>query len=478
MGDVLLPILRDTKDPHYRYKMPKLTCKVEGSGNGIKTVITNMVSIAKSLDRPPSYLTKFFGCELGAQVTMNNEIYVVNGSHDESKLIHLLYGFIRKFVLCAKCNNPETSLSVNTGNQTIRQKCIACGHEATINKSIHKLTTYIINHPPDNSNVVEQTKTKTKSTKPDKKSKGKTGTSNGNSSPTNSGQLVDSGNDINSKNDDFDEFDDFDQNELTPDEYNKRMREMNDGFNSGMYINDLKKESGNIFYKLVKEKKEQDLLLDPAVQKELYEEAKRLDIKDKSTLILSELLFTENMIDEVKKYKMLLLRFCVGNKKAQKYLLGGFEKLVGDIYKDKLFNNAVKVLKQFYDEEILDEDVIIEWSSKESKKYVRKEISKKIHEKVAPLIKWLKEAEEEESSDEEGDESDEKENNKNGSTNGQKQRQESVDSDDIDIDFSHRAADGIIEVQSIKPVIVPVNADVVSNNETVLTHEEIDIDNI
>ncbi len=54
MSDVLIPILKNTKDPHYRYKMPKLTAKVEGSGNGIKTVVTNMVQIAKSLDRPPS----------------------------------------------------------------------------------------------------------------------------------------------------------------------------------------------------------------------------------------------------------------------------------------------------------------------------------------------------------------------------------------------------------------------------------------
>jgi len=235
-----------------------------------------------------------------------------------------------------------------------------------------------------------------KTSKCDKKSK-KNGSGNGSNSPTNNNngtQLADD-----RINEDFDDFDDFDQTELTPDEYNKRMREICDGFSSGMYVNDLKRESGNLFYKIVKEKKEANLLSDQNVQKELYEEAKQLDIKDKSTLILSELLFTENIMDEIKTYKMLLLRFCLSNKKAQKYLLGGYEKLVGDVYKDKLLNNAVKILKQFYDEEILDEDVIIEWSAKESKKYVSKEMSKKIHEKVAPLIKWLKEAEEEEDSE-------------------------------------------------------------------------------
>jgi translation initiation factor 5 len=33
--------------------MPKLIAKVEGKGNGIKTVIVNMVEVAKALNRPP-----------------------------------------------------------------------------------------------------------------------------------------------------------------------------------------------------------------------------------------------------------------------------------------------------------------------------------------------------------------------------------------------------------------------------------------
>jgi len=482
----MLPILRDTKDPHYRYKMPKLTARIEGSGNGIRTVITNMTAIAKALGRPPAYPTKYFGCELGAQIAMNNEIYVVNGSHDEAKLINLLYGFIRKFVLCTKCNNPETSLSV-TSNQTIRQKCIACGHEAIINKAIHKLTTYIINHPPDNpSGGAADAKSKGgKSGKSEKKSKKGGSSSNGNNSPTNTGQLIEGGDQNGVANDDFDDFDDFDENQFTSDEYNKRMREICDGFSSGMYMNDMKKESGNLFFMLVKEKKEKNLLLDAAVQKELLEEAKRLDIKDKSVLVLSELLFTENIIEEIKKYKNLFLRFCYENKKAQKYLLGGFEKLVGDVYKDKLLNNAVKVLKQFYDEEILDEEVIIEWSAKESKKYVSKEMSRKIHEKVAPLIKWLKEAEEE--SDEDDDEEESKSKPvavKSSAAKPQPQaqqqkRQESVESDqdddDLDVDFSHRVSG--IQVQTVKPAaaVAPVNA---GSNASDDAQDDLDIDNI
>lgn len=50
----MININRQTNDMFYRYKMPKLAAKVEGTGNGIKTVLVNVSAIAKALYRPPA----------------------------------------------------------------------------------------------------------------------------------------------------------------------------------------------------------------------------------------------------------------------------------------------------------------------------------------------------------------------------------------------------------------------------------------
>ncbi|XP_047153098.1 eukaryotic translation initiation factor 5-like [Vigna umbellata] len=139
----------NSDDAFYRYKMPRMITKIEGRGNGIKTNVVNMVDIAKALARPASYTTKYFGCELGAQSKFDEKTGTshVNGAHDTAKLAGLLEIFIKKYVQCYGCGNPETDILI-TKSQMIQLKCAACGFVSDVDMR-DKLTTFIIKNPPE-----------------------------------------------------------------------------------------------------------------------------------------------------------------------------------------------------------------------------------------------------------------------------------------------------------------------------------------
>nr|GME08118.1 eukaryotic translation initiation factor 5-like [Ipomoea batatas] len=139
----------NSDDAFYRYKMPRMITKIEGRGNGIKTNIVNMVDIAKALARPPAYTTKYFGCELGAQSKFDEKTgtSLVNGAHDTSKLAGLLENFIKKYVQCYGCGNPETEVII-TKSQMIQLKCAACGFVSDVDMR-DKLTSFILKNPPE-----------------------------------------------------------------------------------------------------------------------------------------------------------------------------------------------------------------------------------------------------------------------------------------------------------------------------------------
>lgn len=128
--------------------MPRLIAKVEGRGNGIKTVIPNMSAISTALTRPPAYSAKFFGFELGALtfIDAKTDRYGVNGAHEAEKLASLLDTYIQKFVLCADCKNPETDLIIKNKSDIYRD-CKACGSKTLVDHR-HKLATYILKNPP------------------------------------------------------------------------------------------------------------------------------------------------------------------------------------------------------------------------------------------------------------------------------------------------------------------------------------------
>ncbi|KAJ8274850.1 hypothetical protein COCON_G00094750 [Conger conger] len=387
---------RSVSDQFYRYKMPRLVAKVEGKGNGIKTVIVNMVDVAKALNRPPTYPTKFFGCELGAQTQFDskNDRYIVNGSHEANKLQDMLDGFIRKFVLCPECDNPETDLHINPKKQTIGNSCKACGYRGMLDTR-HKLCTFILKNPPENESGSVKKEKEKKNRKKDKEN-GSNGSDAGSHGEFDAPDAVD--------RDDEDE--DWSV-ETTEEAQRRRMGEISEHAKNLTLSEDLEKtleERVNLFYNFVKDKKEEGAI--DAADKEILAEAERLDVKAMGPLILSELLFDENIRDQIKKYKRHFLRFCHNNKKAQKYLLGGFECLV-KLHQAQLLPRVAVVLKDLYDADLLEEDVILSWAEKVSKKYVSKELAKEMHAKAAPFVKWLKEAEEESEGSEEEEEDDE-----------------------------------------------------------------------
>lgn len=401
-----LNVNRSITDQFYRYKMPRILAKVEGKGNGIKTVIANMPEVSKALCRPPTYPCKFFGCELGAQTQFDfkNERYIVNGSHDPAKLQDLLDIFIRKFVLCPECDNPETHLRVK--KTQIGQHCAACGYQGMLDMR-HKLTTYILKNPPEiNPAQSGASKTGRKMKRSQQK------------------QHQNGEGDADQDDDDLPDDDDLDWSVDTSESAVKeRMQNLTSGAKVLTLNDDLEKtpqERLDIFFRFVKKKKEDNALAN--CDKDICAEADRLDVKEKAPLILAEILLDENILKQLKQYKLHFLRLTHDSPKAQKYLLGGFEQLCG-LYQDTLMPKVPVILKAMYDLDFLEEEVILAWAKKPSKKYVSKETNELIHEKASPFVKWLAEAEEEESSEDE----------------------------EVEVSFSNRSGGGGLKVETVAP---------------------------
>ncbi|KAF9116647.1 hypothetical protein BGX27_000566 [Mortierella sp. AM989] len=143
-------------DPYYRYKMPALEIRInparvrtnnpqkEAVEVPASTQIQNLTAIAKALNRPLEYLSKFFELEFEMQGVMDDRqrwFKLCGGELSEQDLMIVLDKFIRRFVLCFICNNPETALTIF--NTHIMKECGACGQSTRVDR-FSKLTRYIL----------------------------------------------------------------------------------------------------------------------------------------------------------------------------------------------------------------------------------------------------------------------------------------------------------------------------------------------
>ena len=138
--------LANAGDAFYRYKMPKMVIKIEGKGNGIKTVLPNLIDVARALERPVEYLFKYFIYELGVSSKTvgygKERVFVLMGDHTLA-LKGILNGFIERYVQCKTCGNPETAIVIT---RKLCLTCKACGDKVKI-KETDRLANYILSHP-------------------------------------------------------------------------------------------------------------------------------------------------------------------------------------------------------------------------------------------------------------------------------------------------------------------------------------------
>nr|CAG4634773.1 EOG090X05QT [Alona affinis] len=251
----------------------------------------------------------------------------------------------------------------------------------------HKLTTFILKNPPEVSPAAQGASlTEGKKAKRGKKQDGQSGSPKQGSDGSENEQDA-------TNNDDDDDW----AVDVSEAAVKARMEDLTSGA-KGMTISDdlekTPKERIDLFYSYVKQRRDQGLLTKAGTDKDIVLEAERLEVKDKAPLILCELIFDINTIVQMKTYRTLLLRFTHGNVKAQKALLGGIECVI-NLHQSTLLPKVPHILKGLYELDLVDEEIILEWGSKPSRKYVSKELSTDILAKAQPFLTWLKDAEEE-----------------------------------------------------------------------------------
>ena len=425
--------------------MERLQSKIEGKGNGIKTVVANLTSVSNSLARPPSCkithllklitqltlivdIIKYFGFELGAQTTNNpnDDRWIINGAHDAAKLQDYLDGFINKFVLCKKCKNPETDVNIKDGR--IFLDCKACGQRSEADPR-HKLSSFILKNQPKKGKKDKSTKKAERKARKEAEANGDHDDENGNGS----GSLGESASDHADENGDV-ELDAGSDDELTrriaaeakeideptntkvewsvdtseaavkarqnelPDELKRTLVISNGGAPLGNGDGDDDDAGANTSYDqlgswIVSTASEAGGVAHVS-DVDIYRKAQELGIerKHRTLTVLAQTIFDDGIVKQIPARAGMLRKMIDGSDKHQKALLGGTERFVG-IEKPGLVPQVSAILMKYYDEDVVTEEVLRSWGTKASKKYVDLATSKKVRKSAEKFMEWLENAE-------------------------------------------------------------------------------------
>ena len=388
-------------DPSYRYQMPRLQAKVEGRGNGIKTLIVNVTDIGLSLNREPPEICKFFGTELGSLTNFSQDKGVdralVNGNHSAQDLQAMLCRYIENFVLCKQCRLPETTYKIKAG--LISQKCAACGNKDAVDMT-HKLTTFILaQHKRAKELAAQNGEKKAQKDKKDKKEN----TDEAAADDDNEKEVKKKQKDKKDKGDDSAKKSPKSRSADVADEFA-------DAENNGDDETDSKATEDSI-----ERIKSWMVEHGDATHQQILEEIRSIQTLASlppacRIIIYLGTAFSENVISgkEIQKNKTILALLAASNIQ-QRQLISSFEWFCGTRC-PQLQKYFPVLLKNLFDEELIEEDVFFEWSSDTvrneysvDESMITYETLEQLKQSAAPFIKWLAEAEEEGDGDDDED---------------------------------------------------------------------------
>jgi len=383
-----------SEDPFYRYKMRQLYVQVVGKGKMIKTVLLNIDDVAKDLKVAPSYMTAFIGYEIGAQYKYDakkpeREKASISGDIQVVDLSTIVKEFIQKVILCPKCKLPETTMRIDKKTQIVSLTCRSCGEASNLILR-PKFQQFILNHPSlVVTHVVEQklkqkqeeatTETPTKPVKPEE---------NGEPNPEKAEKREKK---PRKKKNEDDENDIEWSVDTSVEAIKQRRREM------------LPDSVRQLVVAAEKDKDpctelRQFLQGNNRTPEEIVAEVVKIQNDNgfsnfKRSALLFEVFFKSNEIPKPEEHKQLLSQL-LSDEESQLGLLDCIEKLCTAKDATDLLNKSAIVVKQFYDSELLEEEVVINW-------YNNKLANARLKKEIAPFVKWLQEAEEESEEEEE-----------------------------------------------------------------------------
>jgi translation initiation factor 5 len=357
----------------------------------------------------------------------------VNGKHDAQDLVVHLTKFIQMYVLCPNCHLPE--LKTKVGKKSIKIDCASCGHNGII-KNSHRCTLYMIKNPPGGGKGGKGKKSK--KTEKAERRRQKVARRKKAEQAAEAGDDADAGDDENQDGGDNDGSGDENAAEsnaperksILDDDWSIDTSKEAVNLRKAAEMADMKGKDisatveaivGSTGRELHQENPEVLLRLYMAQQDrsptEVMAELRRLELSrsldsPQKVHTLIKALFTEedsptDVLKAIKKQAATLAIFGKDTQTAT-ILIGAFEDLVA-VSLPSLLKIAPHIFKALYDEEIVEDDVIVAWydAPPESDWLVQREVGVTVRHSVSQVVDWLRDDESSEEEEEEEDDNEE-----------------------------------------------------------------------